>query len=102
MPCGHGTKDGDPESFSRSHVIHDWFGSVVFFSLPRIALAHAVVLEDPTARVVSGVVGVCTAAMSVWFAVAWERDDPNAGLIQRAFLVVALGWLAFLFASSIR
>lgn len=96
-----GTPEGDPESHSRAHQVHDWFGATIFFGLPLIALAHVVLLDDPVARAVSALAGVGTAMLSGWFGVAWERDDPNTGLIQRAFLVVALGWLAYLFASSI-
>lgn len=97
-----GTPEGDPESYSRTHELHDWFGAAIFFGLPIIALAHAVLLDDSAARVISALTGVSTAALSGWFGVAWERDDPNTGVIQRAFLVVALGWLAYLFTSSMR
>ncbi|MEU3025763.1 DUF998 domain-containing protein [Nocardiopsis alba] len=95
-----GAPEGTPEETGRAHRIHDNLGAVVFFSLPAAALIAAFALQDPLWRWGSGVAGVIVGAGTLAFANAWEKEAPNAGLIQRVTLIVGLGWLGLLLGAG--
>lgn len=94
-----GTPEGDPAEFSARHRLHDHAGAVVFFSLPVTAVVAVFVLPGIW-KVVSGVVAVVLFFATDAFGKAWERDAPRTGLIQRAFLIPGLLWVAAVFVQS--
>ncbi|RIV40112.1 DUF998 domain-containing protein [Micromonospora radicis] len=91
-----GTPDSTPETFSRPHRLHDWAGLVVFVALPAAALAAALTVDVLPWAVLSGVAAAGLVALLLWFSVAWERDSPRAGLIQRGYIVAGWAWLGAL------
>ncbi|MDP3892556.1 DUF998 domain-containing protein, partial [Nocardioides sp.] len=80
-----------------AHHLHDFFGMLVFAGLPLLPLAHALILEDVGWRIVSALTAGAAAVLVAVFGAAWEKDAAHTGLLQRAALVVGLGWLAALF-----
>jgi len=86
---------GDPVETSWQHQAHDWGGVVVFFALP---VACFVISRRLTGgwRAYTLLTGVAGLALFVWFGVAWEENAANAGLIQRAAIVVDWGWVVLL------
>jgi hypothetical protein len=93
-----GAPEGTPEEHSRTHGLHDAAGAAVFLLLALTPLMAASALEDPAWRWGSGLVAAAAAVCSVAFGRAWEKDSPYAGLVQRAAIILGLGWLGCLFA----
>lgn len=63
---------------------------------PLLPLVHAVILDDTRRRIGSGLTAVTVAVLVAGFGSAWEKDAAYTGLLQRAALVVGLGWLGAL------
>lgn len=95
-----GAPEGTPTTTSRRHDLHDRAGAVVFLALPVAAVIAAVVLTGTGWRWYSGITAVLLFAGFGAFGTAWERDDPRAGLIQRAVIGVGWLWLGLLFAHA--
>ena len=95
-----GTPEGDLPEPSRSHVLHDRAGAVVFMSLPVAALVAALTSDDPLWGWYSAVTCAATAVGAGAFGHAWEKDSPRAGLLQRATIVAGWAWLGLAFAGS--
>lgn len=91
-----GTPEADPEQPSRAHHLHDLFGMLVFAGLPLLPLWYALTLSDLAWQLGSGLAAGTATLLVMGFGAAWERDAAHTGLLQRAALVVGLGWLAAL------
>ncbi|MGQ7786907.1 DUF998 domain-containing protein [Nesterenkonia sp. PF2B19] len=86
-----GSPAGDPEVLSRRHRRHDQAGSVVFLGLPVVMIGVVVVPGlDTAVRVAAVVAGLATGWLAVRFGERWEQDAGDAGLWQRAHLVLGL------------
>jgi hypothetical protein len=92
-----GAPEGSPEEHSRTHGLHDAAGAAVFLLLPATPLMAAFALEDPVWTWGSGLVAAATAVCAVAFGRAWEEDHRYTGLVQRAAIILGLGWLGCLF-----
>lgn len=86
-----GTPERDPATFTRSHQWHDHAGAAVFLSLPIAAALAVLELPGVVGKVVAAASAIGLFIASAAFARAWEKDAPNTGLVQRAFIVP--GWL---------
>lgn len=95
-----GTEEGDPTEFSAHHRIHDYAGAVVFFSLPIAALIAAFTLPVWWEKLNAGAMAAILGVTSYFFGIAWEKDSPRTGLIQRTFIVPGWLWLASVFAAQ--
>ncbi|HUP16121.1 MAG TPA: DUF998 domain-containing protein [Acidimicrobiia bacterium] len=84
-----GTEPGTPAVLSRRHKVHDIFGFVVFSSLAATVIAFAFALEGGW-KTYSFATAVVVIVLFVLFGVAWERDSPWMGLLQR--LTILVGW----------
>lgn len=86
-----GTAESDPASVSRTHQWHDLAGSVVFMGMPVLLAGAALVpgLVVPL-RVAWVLAGLLTGWLVVRFEERWEAESRNAGLWQRAALIVGL------------
>lgn len=64
---------------------------MVFLALPAAAVVAVFVIPGLIWTAVSAVFAVGLLLASRVFGVAWERDAPHTGLVQRAYLIP--GWL---------
>lgn len=92
-----GTSDTDPEEFSSHHRIHDQAGAVVFLALPIAAVIVAFEVGNVGWIVVHALIALALAIAAGAFGIAWEKDSPSTGLIQRAYIVPGWIWVAALF-----
>lgn len=91
-----GTSLDTPANVSTRHRLHDFFGLLVFTSLPASCIAFGVSLPGSGLAVYSLVTAVALIVLFVVFAAAWERDSARAGLIQRSTILVGWTWIAVL------
>lgn len=93
-----GAPAGIPQDVSWHHIVHDVFGIIVFLSLPIACFVFARRFAAKPARLgwtaYSLITGLALLMLLVAFGTAWENDSPVGGLIQRAMLIVGLGWVA--------
>ncbi|GAA1119308.1 hypothetical protein GCM10009670_06030 [Citricoccus alkalitolerans] len=92
-----GTPEGDPPATSIWHRLHDGVGMILFLALPAAAALAAFVIPELVWKIASGVVALWLIRAMVAFGVAWENDSPRTGLVQRAFLVPGMLWVAVVF-----
>lgn len=93
-----GTAAGTPTTFSWHHQVHDVVGPVVFLiAIPAACVVIGLRLKGAW-RVYSFVTAAAAIGLVAWFAPAWKRDAPNAGLLQRAMIVFDFAWMALVAA----
>lgn len=92
-----GTPEADPEVVSTQHTWHDHAGALVFAALPIAAVVAAVVLPGAPWTIGSAAMAVLLTGATVEFGRAWERDSPETGLIQRAYIIPGWLWVAAVF-----
>lgn len=90
-----GSIERDPDGFSWRHRLHDAASITVFLTIPAAAIVSGV-HEGGWWRWHSIVSAIVTLGLFGWFGVAYERDTPRAGLIQRSFVLVLWTWIASL------
>lgn len=90
-----GAVEGDPDDHSWQHRWHDYASIAVFLAVPAAAIASGVG-EGGWWRWYSIGNAIVTLGLLGWFGVAYERDAPRAGLIQRSFVLVFWTWIASL------
>ena len=93
-----GTAPGTPAILSRRHKVHDAFGFVVFSSLGAAEIAFGLALEGGW-RIYSFATAALLVVLMIVFGVAWERDRPRMGLLQRLMVLVGWTWVTLLFLS---
>jgi hypothetical membrane protein len=90
-----GTEPGTPAILSRRHKVHDAFGFVVFASLAAAAIAFGLALEGDW-KIYSFATAALIIVLIIVFVIAWERDGPRMGLVQRLMVLVGWTWIALL------
>ena len=90
-----GTKPGTPALLSRRHKIHDVFGFGVFGSLSAAMIGFGLGLGGGW-KTYSYVTAALIVVLIVVFGIAWERDSPRMGLLQRSMVLVGWTWSALL------
>jgi hypothetical protein len=90
-----GAIDGDPEEHSWRHRWHDRASVAVFLAIPAAAVVSAVA-GDGWWRWYSAATAVAGIVLLGWFGVAYERDTPRSGWIQRGLVLVIWAWVAVL------
>lgn len=90
-----GTPAGKPSSYSHAHRLHDHAGLVVFLSVPTACVALAFPLTGVW-RVYSIATAIIGLMLLGWFGHAFETDASNAGIAQRALILVDWSWIALL------
>lgn len=90
-----GTEPGTPAVLSSRQKVHDIFGFVVFSSLSGAVLAFAFALEGGW-RTYSFATAAVVIVLFASFGVAWERDSPRTGMLQRLAILVGWTWIALL------
>lgn len=96
-----GTPAEDPGAFSQAHLLHDWFGMVVFSGFALVPFITGFALETWAWTIFAWVAAALAAAFAGWFATAWENDAAETGLVQRVTIVVSLGWLAITLVGAV-
>lgn len=96
-----GAPSGIYSDVSWQHLMHVVFGIVVFLSLPLVCFVFARRFAKQPARrrgwtLYSTLTGLALLALFFIFGTAWENDSPVGGLIQRAMLIIGLGWASLL------
>ena len=90
-----GTEPGKPAVLSPRQKVHDIFGFVVFSSLGAAAIAFGLALEAGW-RIYSFAAAGLIIVLIIVFGIAWERDSPRMGLLQRLMILVGWTWIALL------
>lgn len=90
-----GAIEGDPDGYSWRHRWHDYASITVFLAIPAAAIVSGVQMGGWW-RWYSIAMAIVTLGLFGWFAVAYERDTPRSGLIQRSFVLVFWTWIASL------
>ena len=90
-----GTEPGKPAVPSLRHKVHDIFGFVVFASLGAAVIAFAIALEGGW-KTYSFATAAVFIVLFALFGVAWERDSPRMGMLQRLAILVGWTWIALL------
>jgi len=96
-----GTPTGTPTHLTWHHQVHDSAGPVIFLAIPASCVVVARRLRGAW-RLYSFATMATGLALLVWFVTAWNRDAANAGLLQRAMIVVDFSWLAVVAAHLLR
>ena len=91
-----GTSPDTPPNLSTRHRLHDFFGVLVFTSLPASCIAFGLSLSDTSWAVYSFATATVLILLFLVFAAASERDSGLAGLIQRSMILVGWTWIAIL------
>jgi hypothetical membrane protein len=92
-----GAIDQDPDRHSWQHRWHDLASIAVFLAIPAAAVVSAVTGQGWW-RWYSAATAVVGLGLFGWFGVAYERDTPRSGLIQRGMVLVIWAWVAVLSA----
>lgn len=86
-----GIPPGTPSELSRQHRIHDASGPIACFAILGACLALARRLNGVWRRYTLAT-AVAGFLFTIGTAISWQRDASKTGLVQRALLVVCLGW----------
>ncbi|MQA91224.1 MAG: DUF998 domain-containing protein [Gemmatimonas sp.] len=91
-----GAPKGTPTAATRQHVAHGVIGGpVAFVAIFGACLVLAGQL-DGSWRLYTILTAVAGLGLTIWTALAYQRDAPNTGLVQRALILVYLGWIVLL------
>lgn len=90
-----GAIEGDPDGSSWRHRWHDNASILVFLAIPAAAIVSGVTVGGWW-RWYSIALAIVTLVLFGGFAVAYERDTPRSGLLQRSFVLVIWTWIASL------
>jgi hypothetical protein len=90
-----GAIEGDPPAHSAQHRRHDQASVAVFLAIPAAAFVSGATSSGAWSWY-SLVTGIGTLGLLAWFAAAYERDAPRAGLLQRAMFTTIWAWVAVL------
>jgi hypothetical protein len=90
-----GTPAGTPERLSWHQQIHNLAGPVTFFAVFGACLVLAGQLEGSW-RAFTVVTAIAGLALTISTAIAWQKDAPLTGLIQRGVILVYLTWIVLL------
>jgi hypothetical protein len=82
-----------PAEPTRRHLVHSVVGGpVAFFALFAGCLMLAVQLQGVW-RLYTVLTAVAGLALTLWTALAWQRDAANTGLVQRGLILVYWTWI---------
>lgn len=90
-----GAPTGTPHETTWHHKVHDATAPVQFLAIFAACLTLAIRLDGfwQLYTVLTAVVGL---GLTIWTALAYQRDAANLGLVQRALLLVYWGWIVLL------
>lgn len=90
-----GASTGNSAELTRSAKIHNLTGPVMFFAVFGACIALAGRLDDPW-RLYTVLTAVAGLALTIWTAVAFQRDAVNTGFVQRGLILVYFSWIALI------
>jgi hypothetical membrane protein len=90
-----GAIEGDPPEYSVRHRRHDRSSIVVFLAVPAAAIVSGIAGSGAW-RWYSFATAVVGLGLLAWFSIAYERDTPRAGSIQRSLVIGNWTWIALL------
>jgi len=90
-----GGPTGTPAELTRHHQVHTAAGPVMFLAIfgACLTLAGRLLGAWRLYTVLTAVVGL---ALTIWTALAYQRDAANTGLVQRALILVYWSWIVLL------
>jgi hypothetical protein len=90
-----GAPSEPPTELTRQHKIHHAGGPVMFLAIFAACLILAGHLQGPW-QVYTLLTAVAGLAMTIWTALAYQRDAANTGLVQRGLILVYACWIVVL------
>lgn len=91
-----GALTGSPDQVSWHHKVHGVLGGpIAFLAIFGACLALAGRLDGPW-RLYTMLTAIIGLALTIWTALAYHRDTPKTGLVQRALILVYWSWIVLL------